>query len=67
MLDSRLFRFVTIAVATIVVAFPIAAIVSPPDPYTQVVVAVSLLVFLLPVAYLLSHPTVYIWMREKGE
>lgn len=67
MLDSRLFRFVTIAVATIVVAFPIAAVVSPPDPYTQVVVAASLLVFLLPVAYLLSHPTIYIWMREKGE
>ncbi|GAB7092893.1 hypothetical protein JCM30237_00450 [Halolamina litorea] len=68
MLESRLFRFVSIAVATIVVAFPLAAVASPPDPYTQVVVAGTLLMFLLPVAYLLSHPTVYAWMQgEYGE
>ncbi|MBP1987689.1 hypothetical protein [Halolamina salifodinae] len=67
MLDSRLGRFMTIALAILVVAFPLTVLLTPPGPYTQAVVTGSLLVFVLPTAYLLSHPTIYLWMRERGE
>jgi len=64
MLETRLGRFATIALAILVVAFPLTVLLAPPDPYTQLIVAGGLVVFALPTAYLLSHPTVYAWMRE---
>ena len=63
MFQTRLGRFLGIALALALVALPLAVLFAPPDPYTQIVVAGSLVTFLLPVAYLLSHPTIYAWMQ----
>lgn len=65
MLETRPGRFVVIAIVILVVAFPLAVVMTPPDPYTQAVVASTLLVFVLPVAYLLSHPTLSAWLDEE--
>jgi len=64
MLDSRPGRFAVLAVVILVVAVPLAVVLTPPDPYTQVIVASTLFAFVLPVAYLLSHPTLSGWLDE---
>ena len=65
MLESRLGRFATIAVAIIVVAYPLMVLFTPPDPYTQLVVAGGVVAFALTAANVLSHPTVYDRLREE--
>ena len=65
MYDSRRDRFVVIALGMLVVAYPLAFLFTPPDPYMQAVVGITLAAFVLTVANLLSHPTVYEWMSGK--
>ncbi|WP_049981945.1 hypothetical protein [Halolamina rubra] len=58
MLDSRRDRFVVLALAIVTVAYPLALLFTPPDPYTQLVVAGGVVAFALTAANVLSHPTV---------
>lgn len=55
MLESSMARFALTLFVALVVAFTVAAIVSPPDPYSQLIVAGVLMAIALPVAYYLSY------------
>ncbi|KPN32017.1 hypothetical protein SY89_02774 [Halolamina pelagica] len=65
MFDTRRGRFVGIALGIVAVAFPLAVLFTPPDPYTQIVVAGGVVAFALTAANVLSHPTVYNQFREE--
>lgn len=65
MLDTRRGRFVVLALGISTVAFPLAVLFTPPDPYTQLVVAGGVVAIALTAANLLSHPTVYAWFQEE--
>lgn len=55
MSDSRFARFViTVVVASIVIVF-LSAILTPPDPFTQLLTVGLLVVITLPIAYYLSY------------
>ena len=54
-------------VAAVVVGVPLAALLTPPDPYTQVFALGLLLVVTLPVAYALSYGGGYEALRARDQ
>jgi len=65
MFDTRRGRFVGIALGIVAVAFPLAVLFTPPDPYTQLVVGAGVVAIAITAANVLSHPTVYNQFREE--
>lgn len=55
MVDSALARFVVTSIVAFLVAVPVAALLTPPDPFLQLLAVVALMVVALPVAYFLSY------------
>ncbi|WP_336337105.1 DUF7534 family protein [Haloarcula brevis] len=53
--SSPLIQFAVTVAAAAVVSVPLAALLTPPDPYTQLLAVGLLLAVTLPVAYYLSY------------
>lgn len=55
MLDSPLAQFILTVIVAPIVVYPVAAILTPPDLFTQLLAAGVLMVIALPVAYFFSY------------
>jgi len=49
------FEFLVVAAALVVTGFAIAAVLTPPDPYSQLRAAAVILLLVLPVSYWLAY------------
>jgi Sec-independent protein secretion pathway component TatC len=65
--SSPLRQFAVTVVAAVVVGVPLAALLTPPDPYTQVLALGLLLAVTLPVAYALSYGGGYEALRARDQ
>lgn len=62
---SHSVRFIITMLVALLVVFPIAAVFTPPDPFTQLRLAVILIVISLPVAYYLSFQGRYESLSQR--
>lgn len=55
MIHSSLSRFVVTVLVALMLSFVLAALLSPPDPFSQLTITGLLMVIALPLAYYLSY------------
>jgi len=65
--SSPVIQFAVTVVAAVGIGVPLAALLAPPDPYTQLLTLGLLLVVTLPVAYHLSYRGGYESLRARVE
>jgi len=63
MSSSSALQFAVTVVAAVVIGVPLATLLTPPDPYTQLLSLGLLLVVAVPVAYSLSYRGGYAALR----
>ena len=59
MLDSPATRFALTVFVTLMIVFPVSAVISPPDVDTQLVIAGILTILIFPVTYYLIYKKGY--------
>ncbi|MGB9931466.1 DUF7534 family protein [Haloarcula amylolytica] len=62
---SAAVQFAVTVVAAVLIGVPLATVLTPPDPYTQLLSLGALLVVTLPVAYYLSYRGGYESLRTR--
>jgi Sec-independent protein secretion pathway component TatC len=62
---SRPVQFVVTILVALFVIFPLSALLTPPDPFTQLIVAGVLMLVALAVAYYLSYGGGYESIRDR--
>jgi len=62
---SAAVQFAVTVVTAVLIGVPLATVLTPPDPYTQLLSLGALLVVTLPVAYYLSYRGGYESLRTR--